>query len=117
MALGIKRAVFSFVMEQTSFRRTVSYTHTHTHTHTHTQTCTTCTCAFIASYSNKLAFHILVRQPDIASVLIRRELFPMTFQKNINMGKGRKKLEKKTERKKGNNDQKRNGGIAKQQMR
>lgn len=30
MALGMRRAVFSFVMEQTSFRRTVSYTQKHT---------------------------------------------------------------------------------------
>lgn len=31
MALGMRRAVFSFVIEQISFSRTVSYTQTHTH--------------------------------------------------------------------------------------
>ncbi len=34
MALGMRRAVFSFVIEQMSFSRTVSYAHTHTHTQT-----------------------------------------------------------------------------------
>lgn len=42
MALGMRRAVFSLVIEQMSFNRTVSwkYTHTHTHIQLYTHTCT-----------------------------------------------------------------------------